>query len=130
VQDRWSDHDEWSQLVLKQTEDVVELITSAPQTGLWRLGEDGQLEFLRAVTDWHAVGGEDEAFYFRVYGEGEYRYKGADLGVIVARGRMQTDERQLTERARRWAEGIISRFHGVPPEEAVQLPEPVYTKWF
>ena len=30
LQKRWEDYDEWSQLVLKQTEDVVELITDAP----------------------------------------------------------------------------------------------------
>ena len=130
IQERWVDYDEWSQLVLKQTEDVVELITDAPQTGLWRMRDDGQIEFLRTETDWHTVGGENEAFYFRVYGNGEYRYRGADLGVIVARGRMQTDDRELTDRARQWATGIMTRFHGVPPEEAVQLPEPVYAKWF
>ena len=37
LQKRWDDYDEWSQLVLKQTEDVVELITEAPSTGLWQM---------------------------------------------------------------------------------------------
>ncbi|MFN0154611.1 MAG: biotin carboxylase [Gaiella sp.] len=130
VQKRWEEYDEWSQLVLKQTEDVVELITQAPPSGLWRMGDDGRVEHLSPVTTWHTVGHDDEAFYLRVYGNGDYRYKGADLGVIVSRGRMQTDDRRLTDRARRWADGITSLFAGVPPEQAPVVPEPLYTKWF
>ncbi len=80
--------------------------------------------------DWHTVGNEDEAFYLRVYGTGEYRYKGADMGVVVARGRMQTDDRELTERAKRWATGITSLFAGTAADELPPRPEPVYTKWF
>jgi hypothetical protein len=59
-------------------EDVTEAITSAPPSGLWKMRE-GQPEFVGPVTTWHTVGYEDEAFYLRVYGAGEYA--GADLGV-------------------------------------------------
>ena len=130
VQKRWEMYDDWSQLVLKQTEDRVELITSAPSSGLWRMRPDGTVEFVRQVTTWHTVGNEDEAFYLRVYGTGDYRYKGADMGVVVARGRMQTDDRELTERAKRWATGITSLFAGTAADELPPRPEPVYTKWF
>ena len=40
---RWSDPDNiysWGQLVIKHTQDAVELITSAPQTGIWKLHDD------------------------------------------------------------------------------------------
>jgi biotin carboxylase len=130
LQKRWEAYDEWSQLVLKQTEDVVELITEAPSTGLWQMNADGQVEFVRLVTTWHTVGHDDEAFYLRVYGAGEYRYKGGDMGVIVTRGRMQTDDRQLTDRAVRWAQGITSLFKGTPVDGPLPVPEPIYTKWF
>ena len=130
LQKRWTEYDEWSQLVLKQTEDVVELITEAPSSGLWEMREDGSLEFKRLVTTWHTVGHDNEAFYLRVYGNGEYRYKGGDLGVIVTRGRMQTDDRQLTDRARAWADGIVSLFGGTPVEGPLPVHEPIYTKWF
>ena len=130
LQRRWEAYDEWSQLVLKQTEDVVELITEAPSSGLWRMREDGTLEFMRLVTTWHTVGHDDEAFYLRVYGNGEYRYKGGDLGVIVTRGRMQTDDRQLTDRAKAWASGIMGLFAGTAVDGPLPVPDPVYTKWF
>ncbi len=131
VQRRWDDFDQWSQLVLKQTSDEVELITEAPSSGLWRMEDDGAVRFVRQEIDWHAVSRENEAFYLRVYGAGEYRYPGADLGVVVTRGRMQTDERELRERGRRWAEGLVASFHGVAPESVVVPREQLLsTKWF
>ena len=36
---------------------------------------------------------------------GDYRYKGADLGILVTRGRLQTDDNELTERCRDWIDG-------------------------
>ena len=60
--------DEWSQFILKDTADVVELITEAPRSGIWRLDPDahGGISFLREETDWHTVANEGEAFYLRI----------------------------------------------------------------
>jgi hypothetical protein len=63
----------------------------------------------------------------RVYGAGEYRYHGADIGVLVTRGRMQTDARELTERARRWAAGINAQFEGTPPPPEQPVVTPAWT---
>ncbi len=131
VQRRWDDFDQWSQLVLKQTTDEIELITEAPSSGLWRMDDDGEVRFVRQETDWHAVSRENEAFYLQVYGAGEYRYPGADIGVVVTRGRMQADDRELLDRGRLWAEGLVKAFRGVPPEAAVVPREQLLsTKWF
>ncbi|MEZ5594276.1 MAG: biotin carboxylase [Gammaproteobacteria bacterium] len=132
VQRRWAEFDNWSQLVLKQVEDKVELITKAPASGVWRMNDDGEIEFVRRTLDWHTVGDENEAFYLRVYGTGEYRYHGADMGILVSRGRMQTDDRQLTERAKRWATAINGQFEGTPPlpEQPVEPPEWSGSKMF
>ena len=43
--------------------------------------------FVRRDTDWHTVVDEQEAFYLRIAGAGDYRYQGADLGILVTRGR-------------------------------------------
>lgn len=132
IQSRWTDYDAWSQLVLKQTEDKVELISSAPQSGIWRLKDDGQIEFVRQTIDWHNVGDENEAYYMRVYGAGEYRYHGADMGILVSRGRMQTDDRKLSDRAKTWASQIMGQFEGVapPPEAPVIPPDIDFRKMF
>jgi biotin carboxylase len=130
VQARWRDFDRWSQLVLKQTTDEVEIITEAPASGLWRMREDGSIYFVRMETDWHNVTGPDEAFYLRVYGVDEYRYPGADLGVLLVRDRMQTADRELVPKAADWAKAIMSRFTGVPVAVEIAQPEDLlYGKW-
>jgi biotin carboxylase len=130
VQARWRDFDRWSQLVLKQTTDEVEIITEAPASGLWRMREDGSVYFVRMETDWHNVTGPDEAFYLRVYGVDEYRYPGADLGVLLVRDRMQTADRELVPKAADWAKAIMSRFTGVPVTVEIAQPEDLlYGKW-
>jgi biotin carboxylase len=130
VQARWRDFDRWSQLVLKQTTDEVEVITEAPASGLWRMDEEGNIRFVRMETDWHNVTGSDEAFYLRVYGVDEYRYPGADLGVVLVRDRMQTADRELMPKAALWAKGIMSQFRGVPVSAPITQPEDLlYGKW-
>lgn len=130
IQSRWRDFDRWSQLVLKQTTDEVEIITEAPASGLWRMDQDGEIRFIRMETDWHNVTGSDEAFYLRVYGVDEYRYPGADLGVVLLRDRMQTADRELVPKAAQWAQAIMSRFKGVPVAAEIAQPEDLlYGKW-
>ena len=58
-----------------------------------------RVNFVRVTNDWHDVTHEDEAFYLRVYAAGDFRFKGADLGILVTKGRMQTAE-GLTQRCR------------------------------
>ncbi|MFV0277694.1 MAG: hypothetical protein ACK5HY_10980, partial [Parahaliea sp.] len=131
VQQRWTDYDTWTQLVLNQTDDMVEVITKAPQSGIWRLNEDG-VEFVRTSLNPNNLGDEREAFYLRVYGPGDFCYHGADLGCLLARGRMQTDKRNLTKRAKLWNAGIKAQFHSVPlrPTESPILPDLSGGKWF
>ena len=101
---RWAESssvDVWSQIILKDTGDEVELLTQAPKTGIWRLDDSGDIGFSRWGNDWHSLHDESEAFFLRVLAPGDYRYPGADLGVLVARSRMQTEDNELTERALR-----------------------------
>jgi hypothetical protein len=123
VQERWSEFDNWSQLILKYPHDKVEMITRAPVSGIWQMDKAGDIKLVRKSIDWFLVSGENEAFYLRVYSAGDYRYKGADMGILVSRGRMQTDARQLTERAKSWASAIHRQFECVPvSSSAVAVP--------
>ncbi len=115
VQNRWNEYDFWSQLVLKQTEDKVRQLTHAPKSGVWRMDSHGAIAHDRHDLDWTNVIDNDEAYYLRVYREGDYTYKGADLGIIVSRGRMQTEKRELRDRAKMWTSAINAEFHGVEP---------------
>ena len=82
INERWRELaavDVWAQLIMKETVDSVERILAAPRTGP-RIEDDGSLQFVRVTNDWHDVTHEDECFFLRVYGPGDYRFKGADLG--------------------------------------------------
>ncbi len=50
------------------------------------------MRFRRAALDWHQLQNENECFFLRIYGPGDYRWKGSDLGVLVTKGRLQTEE--------------------------------------
>lgn len=114
IQERWSEFDDWSQLILKYPKDEVSMITRAPASGIWQMDGKGEISLVRKSIDWFLVSDENEAFYLRVYTGGDYRYYGADMGILVSRGRMQTDDRKLTERAKQWAAAINRKFECVP----------------
>jgi hypothetical protein len=129
LNERWSQPqaiDAWSQFILKQTDDTVERITHAPTSGIWRLGPDGSIGFVRRDTDWHAVADEREAFYLRIAAAGSYRYPGADLGILVTRGHLMDEDHNLTDRAHAWIDGVKGQFAGEPvvPAAPIAPPEP------
>ena len=72
--------------------------------------------------DRRLVGLEDpaEAFFLRVYGSGGYLFKGADLGILVTKSRMQTEGGELTTRCRQFIEGIHEGYEATPIDAAVQ----------
>jgi biotin carboxylase len=122
---RWGrDHetDIWGQIILKEPDDGVELLTDAPRTGVWRLDRTGQMSFGRPAADWHGLRDESEGFFLRILGPGDYRYRGADLGTLVTRARLQGDDGRLTERCRAWISAIRSRFAGAPLEPHQEPP--------
>ena len=129
LNERWSQPgniDDWTQFILKQTDDRVERITEAPASGIWRMGPpDHSIAYARRDTDWHTVADEHEAFYLRIAGPGQYRYPGADLGIMVTRGRFLDDDHELTDRARYWIDGVQAQFRSVPIEDVPPItPEP------
>jgi hypothetical protein len=130
INERWRELaavDVWAQLIMKEPNDSVERILSAPQTGTYRLDEDGNLDFVHVSYDWHEVTHEDECFFMRVYGPGDYRFKGADLGILVTKGRMQTAD-GLTKRCRSYIEGIRSMYVSEAISEPLEVAPIGYVK--
>ncbi|MFT6053136.1 MAG: biotin carboxylase [Roseivirga sp.] len=110
---RWAKQenvDGWSQLIVKHTEDTVEFVSEAPRSGIWKMFDNGHIQFDRMDTHRRAVESESEAFFLRITKEGDYLYEGADLGILVSRGRMMTDEFQLTDRAKNWIKSIKAKY--------------------
>lgn len=110
---RWAKQeniDGWSQLIVKHTADTIEYVTEAPRSGIWKMFDNGHIQFDRMDTHRRAVESESEAFFLRITREGDYLYEGADMGILVARGRMMTDDFQLTGRAKAWIQAIHSKY--------------------
>lgn len=130
INERWRDLaavDVWAQLIMKEPVDSVERILAAPRTGTWHLEDDGTLRFSAVSNDWHDVTHEDEAFFLRVYAAGDFRFKGADLGILVTKGRMQTAD-GLTERCRRYIEGIRANYQSESLPEVPAVVPIAYVK--
>ncbi len=114
---RWSDPDNidsWSQLVIKHTESSVDRLVEAPQSGIGRLDDNDEISYSRFDYHRRAVETEREGFFLRISGAGDYRYDGADLGILVTRGRLMNDDFTLNERAHAWIRGLRSHYKGVP----------------
>ena len=113
INNRWAKQDNldgWSQLIVKHTEDTIEYVTESPKSGIWRMFDTGHIQFDRMDTHRRAVENENEAFFLRISKKGDYLYEGADMGILVTRGRMMTDDFQLNNRAKHWIKAIRSQF--------------------
>ncbi len=126
---RWADPDmidSWSQMVIKHTEDSVDIITDAPESGIYRMLDDGRVVYDRFDYHRRAVESEKEAFFLRILKPGDYRYEGADLGILVTRGRSMTNNFKLADRSRKWIDGIKASFSARPLPSAKTLSEPAF----
>ena len=68
-----------------------------------------------------AVDRDNEAFFLRILRKGEYWYEGADMGILEVRGRLMTDDFQLTDRAKSWINAIRGKFKAQVPDNLPQL---------
>ena len=123
LQQRWQDYDCWSTLVLKNTDEEVEILTKAPVSGIWHMEKDDTLSFVRRSWDWSNAASEQEAFFLRILSPGEYIYKGADLGIVLLRGRVQDDDGVLLPRVHQWVSALKNEFESVEPAANVTLPQ-------
>ncbi len=112
---RWADPeniDTWSQLVIKHVDDDVDRVTDAPRSGIWEIDDAGRAQYVRLQTHRRTVQFENRAFYLRISGAGDYRYEGADLGILVSPGRFMDDDFKLNDRAKAWIEAIRGEYSG------------------
>jgi D-alanine-D-alanine ligase-like ATP-grasp enzyme len=121
--------DQWSQMVIKETSPLVQLITAAAPTGQYSYDPSGALVYRRAALDWHQLQNESEAFFLRIYSVGDYRWKGADLGVLVTKGRLQRrtegEADTLTIRGKHLIDSIRGQYAGLPLAGAEAKTAPV-----
>jgi D-alanine-D-alanine ligase-like ATP-grasp enzyme len=119
---RWADPrfiDSCSELVVASIEDGPSIVTEAPPSGIWRLGDEGEVTYRRfdyLGTVGTASGSEREAFFLRVTGPGDVRFRGAGLGILMTPGRLTTDDGTLNHTARAWIRGLTAHYRTRPLE--------------
>ncbi|QLL05318.1 biotin carboxylase [Mycobacterium vicinigordonae] len=125
INSRWErgygEDEVWGQVIIAETSPDVEIFTATPRTGVWRIDDDGRVSFARTANDWATLLDGSEAFYMRVAAPGDLRTEGAQLGVLVTRGHLQTDDYQLTDRCRRWVKGMKAKFASTPLAPAAPI---------
>ncbi|MGZ3866908.1 MAG: biotin carboxylase [Bacteroidia bacterium] len=111
--DRWAkaeSMDSWSQLVIKHTRKTLELATAAPESGIWEMKNNETIKFKKMDAHRQSVIGDNEAFYLQITQKDDYLYEGADLGILVMRGRLMSDDFQLSERGKRWIKALRAHY--------------------
>ena len=108
--------DVWSQIIIKETRDQVELLTEAPQTGIWRLGDDAgvtvpavgqRLARHRSASRRRSTCASPGPATTGTRARTSARWSPA--------GRLETDDNQLDERCKQWITGVRGQFAGTPP---------------
>ena len=129
---RWEElasEDEWSHMVIKHTKDTVERIDAAPRTGRYVFDHFGHLVFNNAGLDWHSLRTEKETYFLRIYDTGDYRWKGADLGILVTKAHLETDHGELTLHAKYLIDAIRGMYQVTPIDgEESEPPRPAPAK--
>lgn len=117
IQQRWLSFDAWSTVVFKHTSEELRRLDEVPRSGIYRMSPQGNTEIIRRTADWSNASGLDEAFFLRILGPGEYLYKGADMGVLLVRGKLQIPSDKLTLRAKNWVKEMRGEFRSSPLEK-------------
>lgn len=110
---RWAEAqnmDSWSQLVIKHTRKTLELATKVPRSGIWEMKNNGNINFKKMDAHRQSIVGDNEAFFMQITQEEDYLYEGADLGILLLRGRLMSDDFQLSERANRWIKALKKQY--------------------
>ena len=102
--------DSWSQLVIKHTKKSLELATKVPESGIWEIKKNGKLQFKKMDAHRQSVVDDNEAYFLQITQNDDYIYEGADLGILVMRGRLMSDDFELSDRAKRWIKGIRAQY--------------------
>jgi hypothetical protein len=104
----------WGQLILEQIDTSPSVVTAEPQSGIWRLGADGAVSFVRPGWSHQAIAAETEALFLRTSDVGHGFHPGTCCGRLITRGRVLTENGLLTPWAKAWVSGFRKLFATQP----------------
>lgn len=113
LNERWLNQnliDDWSQLVMKDTDPRLKLLMDVPQTGIWEMKPDGTLMFVRPEVHRKFIKNQNQGFFFRIAERGNYSKKGSDMGILFLPGKTISERGHLLKRTKRWIDGMHAQF--------------------
>jgi hypothetical protein len=99
-----------AQIILKQTEEMLQVVTRAPVSGVYALNDAGKLELKLAGYDRRAALAPREAYILRIMAKDEYAYQGGDLAIMFVNGVIRTSAGQLSAEGQRWTDALKQCF--------------------
>ena len=95
-----------AQIILKQTEEMLQVVTEAPVSGVYVMNDAGKLDLKHAGYDRRAALAPNEAYILRIMAQGEYAYQGGDLAIMFVNAVIRTSAGQLSAEGQRWTDAL------------------------
>lgn len=97
-----------AQVILKYTDEPLNIITRAPVSGVYALDANGQLALKQAGYNRRDALAENEAYILRIMAAGEYAYKGGDLAIMFLNRVIREPRGKLNPAGEQWG-GALKR---------------------
>ncbi len=99
-----------AQMILKYTGEALKIVTKAPVSGVYVMGNNGGLKLKQVGHQRRAALASDEAYILRIMKTGEYAYKGGDLGILFLNRVVRTPQGQLNADGEQWVSAFRKTF--------------------
>ena len=99
-----------AQVVLKQTEPMLQIVTEAPVSGVYVMNDAGALVLKCAGYDRRAARAANEAYILRIMAKDEYAYEGGDLAIMFVNCVIRTSTGSLSTEGERWVRALKQCF--------------------
>lgn len=87
----------WSSMIVQETSEEEQVVTSAPESGIYRFAENGELTFVRFSVDWHSLSNDgNELYLLRLVSPGWRLTAGVEIAFLMIPKRVQEDGYALT----------------------------------
>jgi hypothetical protein len=103
-----------AQVILKYTDEPLQIITQAPVSGVYAMTKSGELTLQRASYSRRDALAENEAYLLRIMNAGEYAYHGGDLAIMFVNRVIRTSQGQLNTAGQHWVEALQRCFQFRP----------------
>lgn len=103
-----------AQVILKYTDEPLQIITQAPVSGVYAMTKSGELTLQRASYSRRDALAENEAYLLRIMNTGEYAYHGGDLAIMFVNRVIRTSQGQLNTAGQHWVEALQRCFQFRP----------------